>query len=169
MNLPFSSKVFSWLVLILLLVNAITLGLFWFGKPMGPGPRHGKPEDFLIEKLHFNEKQKEAYLKLVQDHRSRSEELRDDLRSRKDAMFELAKKEAISDSAKKQVVMEVSILTEQLDLLTLDHFHEIRSICDPEQKEIFDSILKEITSMIAAPRPQGPPGPPPPGMERKPE
>ena len=169
MKTYFTSKILGWLVLALLLINALTLGLFWFGKPKGPAfPKEG-PQDFLVEQLKFTEKQKEAYLLLMKDHRNKTVELRDGIREKKDALFALAKTDNVNDSTKLQVAKEVSSLTEQLDLLTLEHFHAIRALCDSNQKETFDKILKEVTAMMGAPRPQEPHGPPPPGAEPRPE
>ncbi len=171
MKTYFTSKFLSWLVLALLLINALTLGLFWFGKPKGSAFPKERPQDFLIEQLKFTEKQKEAYLLLMKDHRNKTVELRDAIREKKDALFALAKIDSLSESSKLQVAKEVSSLTEQLDLLTLEHFHAIRTLCDNNQKETFDKILKEVTAMMGAPRPQGPhgPPPPPPGAEPRPE
>lgn len=172
MKTNLSPKLLSWLVVILLLINAVTLGLFWLGKPKGPEGPKGKPQDFLIQQLHFKEKQKDAFLSLAQEHRTKTEELREKIKAKKDALFELAKLESLNDSTKIKAAKEVSILIEELDLITLDHFRQIRAICDPAQKELFDKVIKEMTTMMGAPRPAGPPppdGPPPGGNGPRPE
>lgn len=169
MKMNLSPKLLSWLVILLLAINAVTLGLFWFGKPGGP---KGKPQDFLIEKLQFNEKQKESFLLLAQQHRDKTEQLREQIKIKKDKLFELAKVDKLEDSTIRNAANEVGILIEELDMFTLEHFRQIRTLCDPTQKEIFDNIIKEMTAMMGAPRPPGPlhpDGPPPPGNGPRPE
>ena len=172
MKTNLSPKLLTWLVIILLLINAITLGLFWLGKPKGPEGPKGKPQDFLIQQLHFDEKQKEAFLLLAEEHRSKTEELREQIKAKKDALFDLVKLEIVSDSTKTIAAKEVSVLIEELDLFTLEHFRQIRALCDPKQKELFDKVIKEMIGMMGAPRPAGPPppdGPPPGGNGPRPE
>lgn len=172
MKTNLSPKLLSWLVITLLLINAVTLVLFWLGKPKGPEGPKGKPQDFLIEQLHFNGKQKAAFLVLAEEHRDKTEELRDKIKAKKDAFFDLVKLENVNDSTKRIAAKEASVLIEELDLFTLEHFRQIRALCDPTQKELFDKVIKEMIGMMGAPRPAGPPppdGPPPGGNRPRPE
>jgi protein CpxP len=163
MNPSRKNKTLTWVVILLLIANAFTIGFFWFGKS-GTLPAPGKPDDFLIKELNLDSKQQTLLTELVKEHRVAAGQLREKIRNSKDAFFNLLKQPPISDSSKIAAAKAVSQNTEQLDLLTLDHFQKIRELCTVDQQNKFDNIIHEVTRMMAQPRPGGPGDkrPPPP-------
>jgi len=174
------NKLLTALVVILLIANAATLILFWMGKKTsGDPPPAGGPKEFLVKELKLDTKQQAQLETLVKEHRAVAEQLRGKTREAKEALFDLLKQPAATDSTKQAAAKNVSASTEELDLLTLAHFQKIRALCTPEQQQKFDEIIHQVTRMMAQPRPpggpgdhpQGPPpgghpgeGPPPPGQ-----
>jgi len=167
------NKLLTWLVLLLLVANAATIAFFWFNRNQKPPlPMKGGPKEFLIKELKLDSNQKIQLDVLVKAHRDSADILRKKVREAKENMFDLLKQN-VSDSAKQNAARAVSLLTEQLDLLTFDHFQKIRALCNPQQQQKFDGIIQDITRMIGQPqppmRPGGPDGPhgphdgPPPG------
>jgi protein CpxP len=163
MNPAAKNKLLTGLVILLLLANAATIATFWFAKARHPRPPQGTPADFLIKELNLDNKQQEQFLQLVKEHREAAEQLRKKIKEGKDIFFDLLKQSPVNDSAKKAAAADVSNTTAQLDLLTFDHFQKIRTLCNPEQQKKFDSIIHEVTGMMAMPRPMGPDGAGPPG------
>jgi periplasmic protein CpxP/Spy len=158
MNSPAKNKLLVWLVAILVIANAATLAIFWLGKKQEPAPSKGTPKEFLIQQLQLNTQQQAELDVLVKEHRQAAEQLRRKTRAAKESFFDLLKQTNITDSIKKAAAKAVSVNTEELDLLTLNHFQSVRSLCTPEQQKKFDGIIHEVTSMMARPRPPGGPG-----------
>jgi uncharacterized Ntn-hydrolase superfamily protein len=165
MNNTYKNKLLTWLLVVLLLANAITIALFWIGRNKPFPPPQGSPADFLIKELNMDSRQQEQYKMLVKEHQDAVRELREKIKAAKDSLFVLMKKDNVSDSSKKEAAHAVSRQTEQLDILTLEHFQKVRALCNKDQQKKFDDIIHEVIRMMAQP---GPPvrrdiqGPPPP-------
>ncbi len=167
MNHTTKNKLLTGLVVLLLLANAATITMFWMGKAKHPPPPKGSPQEFLVKELKLDAKQQEQLEVLVKEHRQSAEILRGKTREAKEFFFDLLKQQNVTDSAKQTAAKAVSSITEELDLLTLNHFQKVRSLCTTEQQQKFDEIIKEVTGMIGQQRPSGGPGkdpngPPPP-------
>lgn len=169
MNSSSKNKLLSWLVILLLVANAATITMFWLGKKHPPLPPKGTPNEFLIKELKLDAKQQEQLAVLVKAHRQAAEPLRKKIKEAKDSFFDLLQQSSVTDSTRKVAAMAASAISEELDLLTLDHFQKIRALCTPEQQRKFDSIIHQVTSMMAPPQPNGPggrpQGPPPEGPD----
>jgi len=171
MNHTAKNKVLTWLVVILLIANAATITMFWLGKPKQPVQPKGQPKDFLIKELKLDTNQQAQFEVLVKEHRAAVEQLRKKIKGAKDNLFDLLKEQNVSDSTKRNAAAAVSIITEEIDLLTLNHFQKVRAFCNPEQQKKFDTIIHQVTGMMGQQRPpMGPGGPPPggPGGDRPP-
>jgi Spy/CpxP family protein refolding chaperone len=179
MNSAAKNKLLVWLVALLLVANAASIAMFWLGKAKHPPQPKGTPQEFLIKELKLDAKQQEQLEVLVKEHRQAAEQLRGKTREAKEAFFDLLKQANVTDSVKQAAAKAVSVNTEELDLLTLNHFQKVRALCTTEQQKKFDEIIHQVTSMMGQPRPpmgpgndrQGPPPggpdgdrPPPPGQ-----
>lgn len=158
------NKLLTWLVILLLVANAATIAMFWFNKKQHPPQPKGSPKEFLIKELKLDSAQKVQLEVLVNEHRQAAEQIREKIKQAKDSLFELIKEPGATDSAKQAAAAACSRLTEQLDLLTLNHFQKIRTLCNTEQQKTFDNIIQNVTRMMGQPQPPGRPGGgPPPG------
>lgn len=164
MNPVTKNKLLTWLVVLLLVANAATIAMYWLGKPKPPLPPNGGPKNYLIKELSLDAKQQEQFGELVKEHRQSVEQLRREVRSAKDNLFDLVSKPNEADSTKQHAAAAVSDITEEIDLLTLDHFQKVRALCTPDQQRKFDDIIREVTRMMGRPGPpMGPHDGPPPG------
>jgi len=169
MNNAAKNKLLVWLVALLLLANAGTLLFFWLGNRKQGLPPKGEPKEFLIKELGLDASQQQQFDKLVAEHRQAVNALREQVKEKKDALFELIKNTTATDSVKQAAASAVSAVTEQIDMLTVNHFQKVRALCTPEQQKRFDAIIHDITKMMAQPRPpMGPGNGPPPGDNRPP-
>ena len=57
---------------------------------------------------------------------------------------------------KKTAADNVAKNLEQLDLLTFDHFKQVRTICTSQQQKKFDEIIEDVLQMISSGPPHGP-------------
>ena len=147
-----------WAVVILLIANTATLATFWLNRPLKRG---GPPSEFLITELGFDAKQKDQYLAMVQEHRKGADEIKKRIDAARDSFFHLLN-QSVNDSAKITASKNVTDLIGQLDMMTFDHFKEVRKICTPDQQKKFELLIDHIFRMMAGP-PQhhgGPPGGP---------
>lgn len=163
-----NNKAISVAIILLLLANILTLGIFWMGRTGQDQPIQQGPANYLIRELNLNPEQQKTYMKLVEEHRSAAEEIRAKIRESKDKLFGLLVKTPVSGSERSAAAASVSRNTEQLDLLTLNHFEQVRKLCDAEQQKKFDHIIQEVVRMMGRPHegrhPGGPGmGGPPPG------
>jgi periplasmic protein CpxP/Spy len=166
------NKILTGLVIVLLVANAATITMFWLNrKPQQPPMQKGTPQEFMVKELLLDAKQQEQLQILVKEHRQAAEQLRGKTKQAKEQLFELLKQPAVSDSTKQAAAKAVSVITEELDLLTLNHFQKVRAICNPGQQQKFDDIINEVVRMIGQPRPpmgrpgSHPQGPPPGGPD----
>lgn len=160
MNNGSKNKILSWLVILLVVANAATITMFWLNKSKRPAGPKGTPQEFLVNELKLDAKQQQQLDGLVKEHRRAAEALRGKTREAKERFFDLLKQTNVADSTKQAAAKAVSVITEELDLLTLDHFQKIRALCNPEQQKKFDDIIHQLTAMMGQPRPPGPPGGP---------
>ncbi|TCC89460.1 periplasmic heavy metal sensor [Pedobacter frigiditerrae] len=172
-----NKKILTALVVLLLIANVATIGLFWFKKENKPQQLKGGPAKFIIKELELNKSQQEQYLVLVEEHQQGVRPLRDEIKDAKDAFFSLLSQPNVTEAEKQTAAKMVSVSTEKLDLLTFNHFAKVRAICNPTQQKKFDAIIKQVMQMMGEQHPkgrgphQGPPmdGPPhngPPPHER---
>ncbi|MEO6253596.1 MAG: periplasmic heavy metal sensor [Ferruginibacter sp.] len=159
--------VITWL---LLTANIITLTLLWTGKKQGGraekkfAPPTGQVFEFLTHELQLDTAQQEAYKKLRDEHQAGMRDIRNNIqRKAKEALFELLKKPAVSDSEVHIYSGRAAAADQQLDEFTFHHFQKLRAICRPVQQEKFDSIIQETLRRMGGPK--RPPVPTP-GMER---
>jgi len=169
MNTVAKNKLLTWLVILLLVANAASIAMFWLSRGKNPPAPKGTPQEFLVKELKLDAKQREQLDILRKEHRKAADQLREKIKEAKESFFDLLKQANVTDSLKQSAAKNVSTYTEELDLLTLDHFQKIRALCTAEQQKRFDEIIQQVTRMMGAPRPPpgGPPhdGPPPPPQE----
>jgi len=167
MNTVAKNKLLTWLVILLLVANAASIAMFWLSRGKNPPTPKGTPQEFLVKELKLDSKQQEQFDSLRKEHQEAANQLREKIKTAKESFFDLLKQPDVSDSLKQATAKTVSSFTEELDILTLNHFQKVRSLCTPEQQKKFDEIIQQVTSMMAPPHPPegpgGPKGPPPDG------
>jgi len=166
MNHATKNKLLTGLVILLLAANAATIAVLWLNRPKQQTGPKGSPQEFLVKELNLSTEQQQQLQVLVKAHQQGVQPLRGKIRTAKEALFNLLKQSNVTDSTKQTAAKAVSMITEELDLLTLDHFQQVRAICTADQQNKFDEIIHQVTSMMGQP---GPPGggregdrPPPP-------
>jgi len=138
------NKILFWFFIILMIINIITLVIFWIGK-MNKGPI---PKSIMAKELHLNDQQRKQLYELIDEHRKESRALKDKIRTAKNELFDLAKYSIEDENKKRLAIDKTSKYIGQLDSLTLNHFQKIRSICNDDQKKLFDELLKKMAVAI---------------------
>lgn len=136
------------IVALLLMINAATLGFVWYttfnlrvNPPLNP-PRQDNGKSFLAEELGFTGEQSQKFEALKKEHHEGFEKIMNQTKDLKDQLFECIK---TGDDAKaKEIAAKLSDINKSTELMTYEHFKEIRKICSEEQKVKFDRILKDL-------------------------
>ncbi len=149
------NKITGWLVAILIIANIATLVFFWIGHFRNQ--RNNSPKEFLANKLHFSNNQKNIYFNLAKEHNETARGIRKEIKLNKEAFFNLLKSDYVSDSAKAKAALEVSLSIQSLDILTFEHFEKVRAICTPVQKKIFDDLVQKMINSVNNPQQDTPP------------
>lgn len=157
------NKLLTWAVLLLLAANIVTVYAFWSERA-----RRSQiampPDRFLIKELYFDKNQEEKYRQMVEEHQRRAFELIKHIRESKDQFFKLMQQPQVTDSTKKASAMAISQFTQQLDILTFEHFQAVRANCTPEQQKKFDDIIQNVLRRMGREGPGNGPPPPPDGL-----
>jgi periplasmic protein CpxP/Spy len=125
-------------ILSLFMLNISTLGWIFFKNkherpPVGP---------VIIEKsLSFDAKQKEDFEPLKKQHFKDVLPVREGIKKDKDALFSWVKSEKADSTELENHLASLSLKVIQNERNTFKHFREIRDLCTPEQKRIFDEVL----------------------------
>lgn len=154
------------LVGILLLINVVTLGFIWYtsvyvrmGPPMNPPGPEGK-NSFLADELGFTGEQLNKFDILKKEHRQGVQNIMQQTKELKDQLFDCIK--TGDDVKAKEIAGKLSENNKAMELLTYEHFKEVRAICNEDQKVKFDRILIELVRGLEAqsPPPRGDRPPP---------
>ncbi len=153
-------------VAVLLIINTATLTIFWMerkgqGLLLGSHPKGGDAKAFLIKALALDSLQQVQYLTLIKAHRDGANTIKKELKNAKDALFHLLADSTVNEIVVEQAADRAAAKETELDLLTFKHFQQVRSICTPQQKIKFDTIIESVVKMMG-PNQQNPQGPPPP-------
>lgn len=161
MNNTIKSRVLTWWVVFLLLANAVTILLFWINRPSKNQVQKGSPREFLVQTLELDSSQLLSFQDLIEAHQASARSLKKDIRIAKENLFQLLKQPIIPEPEKMKAVEAITIKIQDLELLNLEHFQQLRALCNDKQKKKFDGLLDQLAGLMAESRaPQGaPPGP----------
>lgn len=145
--------------LLLILVGALVLlnlGLLTFlflgkGPAAHHGPPHeGGPKNYIIEKLHFNEKQVQQYQELIHWHRSSVDARDHEIRESKKQLYSLLTTN--NESAKDSIITQINKLQREIEEIHYKHFKDIKELCTKEQQPYFEDLSRELSTLFGHPR-----------------
>ena len=157
MKLLQNSKFTGPALILLLALNTTLLVLLLtrhHGPPFPPGGHPG-PRDFIIHELKMDAKQEEAYDVLIKAHRAAVDDIQNEIRLERDSLVALLGKATIDQFAVKFLTDKIGRDQSKLEIITFQHFTEVRKICTPEQQKKFDDIIREALRMMGPPPPPG--------------
>ena len=183
MNFFQKPKILTVTIIILFILNVGTIGFLIFHRPPRPlkeFDHHEKMEQremmpppdargFLEEQLNFNDKQKEEFSKMRDEHHKQISDIQDSIKNVKDKLFAQVSTNPINEAEINSLCTAIGEFQKRIELTTFYHFQKVRMLCDDTQKQKFDLIIKDAIKMIDMRGPQMPPGNqmPPPGHEHR--
>jgi periplasmic protein CpxP/Spy len=158
-----STRFYKIIIAILVVMNLVTLAFLWFGGSLLiPGPVRGKASEFLISELKLTHDQVEEFGKLRSIHHEKMQTLQDRDRMMHDRFFGalfLTPPDTITAGILADSIAE---LRKQMDMLTFEHFRQLRLTLTELQKVKFQKVFNQALDRALPPLPPMPPPPPPP-------
>jgi Spy/CpxP family protein refolding chaperone len=164
-----SYKMFMIVVSVLIVINCILLGMFWFKKDGRLGGKNGPPpraNEYLTKELNLTLAQEKKYDVLRIQHFEFTRKLNEQSRKLHDEFFENIKTPVLDTAKAFTIQRKIATIQTMLDTATLNHFRKFRMILDEDQKNKFDKIIQNALHLMGQQRPgpggRGPNGMPPP-------
>lgn len=121
----------------------------------GPPP-NGGPGEFLSQELQLDPAQLREFYTLRDEHRMKIKGLQNNGRELRDNYFNLLKSDKPDSAEVNKLASGIAANQKEIELATFHHFEKVRTICNPEQKQLFDNIIGDVLRMMGRP-PGGPP------------
>ena len=157
-----NAKLYKIIIVLLVVLNLATLAFMWFNRPgrERQGDK-GQAASFLIRELGLNQEQQAQYQKLRQEHRAKLNVLNERDKVLHKHFFDLLVKESADSISLESMASAIAANRKEMELVTYEHFEQIKKILTPAQQQKFDSIFQDVLRMVL-PIPSPPPPPPPP-------
>lgn len=166
------NKILIWLVIILVVINLGTITGIWILNFSGKHHKEiSKPRDHKSDKkmrepgrfemfgheLKFDNEQNEKYNVISTGHHKEMQMFADSINTKKKQILtEIAKPEP--DTAKVEILFtEIGKYQSSIEKEIFNHFLKIKMLCNDEQKNRFDNLIKDIIDRSNIPPPPVPP------------
>ena len=157
-------RFYAIVVILLLLLNMGTLGYLFTTRDSGRAPvvlhggeggPHQRPEDIMIERLKLDDAQQEQLYDFIHWHRRSTDSVQHHIKALQKDLFALVQQDEMNVALRDNLLKEIEQCESAKHLITIQHFHDIRSMLKPEQKELFNEFMGEVGSRITAPAREG--------------
>ena len=138
-------------IVILLLLNAATLFIL-FHTHLNQLHDHHNGEDpahYITTQLKFDANQQKQFEDLRNRHHEQTMKFHDEDRELHDLYFNLLKTDHPDKAKVDSVASLIGAQRKNLELLTFEHFQQLRTICRDDQKKLFDNTIDEIARTMA--------------------
>jgi Spy/CpxP family protein refolding chaperone len=144
-------KLLSRIVILLTVLNLVLIGTFlWrgnFSRPEPPLFRGGDYKDvsgILKQELNLNDSQVEQIQQLRSDFFEKEKVLARAIRAKRDSMNLVMFNKQTDEQLLKRLAREVAEGEYEMELLRIAQAQQLKSICNPEQLEKFEGLVREI-------------------------
>jgi hypothetical protein len=149
MNYQPKNKILLLIIVILLVTNMTMLFFFFRETPAAKWERPDRQQiisNYLKNEVRFNDDQLRAYEQLGKKYKEEITILFDSLSKIRKRTFQEIGAEKFSDSAILDAAERLKSRQDRIEIMMLRHLVDIRSLCSPEQKAIFDTGFYKIMS-----------------------
>ncbi len=150
-----NSRLYMFIIAMLVFLNLSCLYFLWKSGTIGNGrdPKF-RIENYLTQELKFDHAQQDKFAELRTDHREKVKTIKDKNRKFHENYFDQLKSISIDSQALQLALDSITSLQRQIEVVTFDHFYQLRAICTDSQKIKYDEIIQDALRMFA---PGGPP------------
>ena len=148
-------------IIVLILLNFGTLAFMWFNHPVSGQPdRPQFAAGFLVKELELSGQQQKEYFLLRENHRNILRQLQEHDKTLHTRFFDQLFSEVPDLKRVGDLADSIAENRKKMEVLTYDHFMQVRQMLTPDQQKKFEKIFDEVLRMVLPPPP--PPSPPPP-------
>jgi Spy/CpxP family protein refolding chaperone len=154
-----SAKFLKTTIVVLLLVNIATLVFMWTSRhsegSMQPAP--GGPSrvaEYLTHELNLTVDQQKKFEELRDVNHEKIQELNQKSGKMHKEYFDMLGSPQLDSGKMMQLADSMSACTKKIELLTFEHFREVRALCNAEQQKKFDVIIQDALRMMSPKRPR---------------
>ena len=150
-------------IAVLIVINLGTLVFIWFIRP-GDRIQARRPfaEGYLVKELNLSEPQRKEYSRIRQDHLSVLVKLQEHDKALHNRFFAQLLSEFPDMKSVHDLADSIAFNRKKMEMLTYDHFDQVRQLLTPVQRKKFEEIFDEVLKMVLPPPPPVPEAPPPP-------
>ena len=133
-------------VALLVLLNLGTLAFIGLHRP---GPRG--PFMFIVQATGMDDEQQQVYAKLRDAHRAKVEGYQAQNSALHGRLFDLLAQHEAGDPLVQPLMDSIAAVKRQEEVLTYEHFKQVRNLCRPDQQPKFDAAIGEAIQSMAPP------------------
>lgn len=139
-----------WLLFLvsILLISNLILAFFYFFDEKSGYDRRKKQGDFamsIYKEIGLNDKQIDTFKLLKDQFFKEMKPMWGEIRLLKDSLYRNMGK-GMSDSNAAQIMLQITDKNAAADKKMYDHFHQLRELCDDDQKVRFDTIVPKLVT-----------------------
>ena len=133
------------IILYVLIVFLVIANIFFLVNHLGhsKGKKGGSPGDFVATELKFDAIQMEKFNVINDRHEVEIKAIANDIKKLKGSLFAKISEENTSKETIDSITGLIGKYVKERDTKTYYHFREIQEICNKEQKERFNTIVKQ--------------------------
>jgi len=150
MNTQPKNKILILIIGILLIANIATLSFFLMNKTghsrTGRNDKKAQISAYLKKEVGFTEEQLSLYDTMSKKHRAEMKQAFDAMAVPREEIFRKLALASFSDSALENAAAAIAAQQKSFEIMMLHHLKDIRSICSPAQKPVFDTGFYKIIS-----------------------
>lgn len=143
------------IIILLLLLNIGILAFLWqkgdSNVTHAPEDRAERPEAIIINELKLDDTQQEQFRLFKHRHRHATDSVQRQIRELQRALFGLVEQDVMDTVRRDSLLKQIESCEAAKHLITIEHFHDIRSILHPGQKALFNEFMEDMGSRITAP------------------
>lgn len=141
---------FLWIIiLVLVIVNIASLTAVWIEEKGDEVPflrervMMNRRDHFLKRELNFTPAQQAQFDSLLENHRDEIQEKMEEIRTLREELMGLMRNQAFTADAE-NIVRQIGEKQSELELMNYQHFKEVMTICNEEQKQIFLQTIRRV-------------------------
>ena len=145
-----SNKIFIIVIALLLIANAVTLSLLLTDKKTETDDRRNTMRNYLKNEIGFSEAQLVAFDTVKSNHRAQVKPMFDEMRTHKQLNLKNIGAQNFSDSSIINATEYAAIQQKKIETQMLNNLKEIRNLCTPAQRAVFDTGFYKIMTRPSA-------------------
>ncbi|MCB9359690.1 MAG: hypothetical protein H6587_11640 [Flavobacteriales bacterium] len=141
-------------VVTLAALNIVLIVILTLGHSSRPPHKMRSPKQIVIEKLHFDASQIEAYEKLILEHQEAIIQKEEEMKYAKGALYHSLSSD--NQDEKDELITKINIIQRGFEELHYNHFLDIKKLCKPEQIKDYNKLTNELARIFAPHPPMQP-------------